>query len=365
MALSLKVVKDTILKQSPIDRSLLTDDDKVNLTSNEYDLHSWVDLEEDSHLRVAFAANSFNGRNTWYIYTGHAEVWNDGRMIRPLFPSVSTLLKNYKSCGTAGLHGLDKQLIAVMNEIISNALVDFSDLDVRPAGPQVWTYLQPPAKNALERAIRDRGVPLKLTSAYRTIAQQLVLFNHSKADRCGIKLAALPGKSHHQSGLAIDTPDWQAWKPVLEKHGWKWLGPSDPVHFDYVGGGTRNLRPTAIQAFQRLWNRNNISDQIADGGILGPQTLKRLNNSPIEGFGVSLGGFRGLRLSTPLMQGEDVRQVQQALINAGFDVGTKGADGQYGPATQTAVKRFQQARGLLVDGVVGAITLQELGLIKL
>ncbi|MBD2080623.1 peptidoglycan-binding protein [Leptolyngbya sp. FACHB-17] len=62
-----------------------------------------------------------------------------------------------------------------------------------------------------------------------------------------------------------------------------------------------------------------------------------------------------------MMQGEDVRRVQQALLKAGLSVGD-GADGWFGQATDTAVKQFQQKKGLDVDGIVGAQTLQALGL---
>jgi lysozyme len=77
--------------------------------------------------------------------------------------------------------------------------------------------------------------------------------------------------------------------------------------------------------------------------------------------GIQTAASRTLKLTTPMMQGEDVRQVQQALLKAGLSVGD-GADGFFGKATDTAVKQFQQQKGLTVDGVVGDQTLQALGL---
>lgn len=53
--------------------------------------------------------------------------------------------------------------------------------------------------------------------------------------------------------------------------------------------------------------------------------------------------------------GSQVKVLQQALAKLGFDPGTP--DGSYGPATKIAVEKFQIAKGLAEDGVVGPATL--------
>jgi N-acetylmuramoyl-L-alanine amidase len=59
------------------------------------------------------------------------------------------------------------------------------------------------------------------------------------------------------------------------------------------------------------------------------------------------------------MQGEDVRRLQLRLIELGYtDVGVP--DGDFGSLTDKAVRRFQQDRGLVVDGVVGQLSWKEL-----
>lgn len=66
--------------------------------------------------------------------------------------------------------------------------------------------------------------------------------------------------------------------------------------------------------------------------------------------------------STTLKPGDKGTQVavlQRALASLGFSTGK--ADGQYGPATTSAVKRFQTSAGLTADGIVGSKTLQALG----
>jgi peptidoglycan hydrolase-like protein with peptidoglycan-binding domain len=53
-----------------------------------------------------------------------------------------------------------------------------------------------------------------------------------------------------------------------------------------------------------------------------------------------------------------VKILQRALAALGFSPGTP--DGDYGPSTQNAVERFQVAKGLAEDGVVGPATLAAL-----
>ena len=55
-----------------------------------------------------------------------------------------------------------------------------------------------------------------------------------------------------------------------------------------------------------------------------------------------------------------LRSVQQALNDRGFHAGP--VDGQWGAATQDAVKRFQLANGLPATGELGEKTLSALGI---
>ncbi len=56
-------------------------------------------------------------------------------------------------------------------------------------------------------------------------------------------------------------------------------------------------------------------------------------------------------------KGEDVRTLQELLGRAGFAVDTSGGGtGIFGPRTEKAVRDFQSARGLDVDGKVGTKT---------
>lgn len=59
-------------------------------------------------------------------------------------------------------------------------------------------------------------------------------------------------------------------------------------------------------------------------------------------------------------KGDDVVKLQNALIDAGYDVGSTGADGSFGAKTLAAVKQYQKDNGLQVDGIAGKNTLGSL-----
>lgn len=72
---------------------------------------------------------------------------------------------------------------------------------------------------------------------------------------------------------------------------------------------------------------------------------------------------RLLFLTTPLMEGNDVKAVQEKLIAQGFDLGINRADGLFGIATFHAVVKFQEQADLEpFDGMVGDKTRKLLGL---
>ena len=68
---------------------------------------------------------------------------------------------------------------------------------------------------------------------------------------------------------------------------------------------------------------------------------------------------RILKLNNPLMIGEDVKELQNALNKRGENL---LADGEFGPSTNLAVIKFQKNNGLKPDGIVGAATRTFLGL---
>jgi hypothetical protein len=289
--------------------------------------------------------------------------------------SFAGLIKDAPGCGTMVANTLSQQSIHEVNVLLEEAtgsksdlLVSFDTLNVS-LGSAAYPYLQPPAVEALQKAIRDRGTMMVVNSAYRALAQQFLLYNWWTNGVCAFQAVARPGASYHQAGMAIDIEDTDRWRPYLERYGWQWFGPGDYPHFTYVGGGqvesvkikgsTIDIRNTATLAFQRLWNRNNSGAQIAEDGGYGPNTESKLRVSPANGFKIAPWDKkpRSLRLSQPRMEGSDVERLQTVLKKAGITV---DVDGEFGPGTDKAVKEFQAKKTLAADGIVGPKTIAAL-----
>jgi hypothetical protein len=58
---------------------------------------------------------------------------------------------------------------------------------------------------------------------------------------------------------------------------------------------------------------------------------------------------------------DKVRMVQQALVNAGYNIGPTGVDGKFGKNTRAAVIQYQKKNGIKQTGNVGPITGGKLG----
>lgn len=272
------------------------------------------------------------------------------------------MLKDVPACSSTTIaYELSQEIIDEINVLVPGSLIDCSDLNISIDSLQ-FPYLQRPAKQALARAIRARGVTMKINSAYRTLAQQYLLRRWREQRLCGIPAAAKPGRSNHESGLALDISDFDGWRSFLEAEGWKWFGRGDRFHFDFLGRGRRDIKGTGVLAFQTLWNKNHLNDRIDEDGKYGNDTASRLSISPTEGFWQDDNRPRILRLRRPLMQGGDVKRIQQALINLGYSLAPDGVDGFYGAVTETAIKKFQQDQGIAADGVVGPATRNKLGI---
>ncbi len=192
-----------------------------------------------------------------------------------------------QSCVTSSVAPLSQQIIDEMRCMDPNALAPVPDAPNLTLAPNVFAYLDTPARDALVKALASKpGYGMHVNSMFRTVAQQYLLYRWYQKGRCGIGLAAVPGSSNHETGLALDIQETSSWRNLLGADGFDWFGSADPVHYDYHGPGASNLKGLDVKAFQRLWNRNNPNDVISEDGAFGPATKARLMQSPAKGFAI-------------------------------------------------------------------------------
>jgi hypothetical protein len=191
-------------------------------------------------------------------------------------------------CSTTSVWGLSTQIIQQMNCLIpGDAMAEVPDRPNFEKGNATLAWMQPPAVAAFVAALDEMpGTTLTSNSMLRTVAQQYLLYRWYQLGTCNISLAATPGTSNHESGLAIDVSEHDTWQATLEGQGFSWLGSSDPVHFDYTGPGTVDLGGKDVLGFQQLWNLNHPEDPITEDGDYGDETASRLELSPAEGFAI-------------------------------------------------------------------------------
>jgi hypothetical protein len=185
------------------------------------------------------------------------------------------------------------------------------------------------AFNAMHaESVRRYNIPLQPfgpMSSYRDLHEQQLLWNLYQSGRGN--LAAHPGTSNHGWGLAVDfaTPRMRGVVDAIgAPFGWskRWSdAPSEWWHVIYKPG---------------VWH---------GGGSAG---------------GASAGGASPAHTLSEGATGDAVAVIQQALrAHGGGDV---IVDGAFGPGTAAAVRVVQAARHLTVDGVVGPVTRQALGI---
>ncbi|MDP3416842.1 peptidoglycan-binding protein [Falsiroseomonas sp.] len=138
------------------------------------------------------------------------------------------------------------------------------------------------------------------------------------------------------------------------------------------------LEREAVTKVQEALRRAGAYDGAVDG-IWGPasrtalerfqqgrglQVTGEMNQATAATLGVNpaelLPASRTPPASTEVLSERVVRNIQTRLRTLGFYEG--GIDGLWGPATQTAIERFQQSRSLQVTGQLTPVTASAMGL---
>lgn len=140
-----------------------------------------------------------------------------------------------------------------------------------------------------------------------------------------------------------------------------WIQRYISVRRDWLGNNPNPL-------LQRTVYRMTELGRLATAGKWGldlPIAIRgvTIDESVLEGppvrVSAQIADERLLSERNPMMQGSDVRDLQQALNRNGAQI---DIDGVFGPGTAAAVRAFQRRKSLSPDGVVGPATRSALGL---
>lgn len=200
------------------------------------------------------------------------------------------------------------------------------------------------------------GMQVEVVQGMRTFAEQDALYAQGRTKKGQVVTKAKGGQSNHNYGLAVDlcpfTPDgqpnwnapnsmWMAIGSEAEKLGLEWGGGwkkfIDKPHVQLSG--------LTIKQCLALHQKGGMNAVWAEASRL------LAGNGPTA----PVAGPIAERILRRDDRGEDVRLVQTRLAVLGF-LNSSGVDGVFGPGTEVAVKKFQKAKGLSVDGRIGRQT---------
>lgn len=187
----------------------------------------------------------------------------------------------FGTCSTIPVRGISLQIAEEIRCLAPGLLEPFEPTaTIRFSSDAVLPYLESETLASLRRAASNLGT-VTINSGLRSLAQQFLLRRWKETGRCRIRSAASPGRSNHETGRALDLANSSQARRTMLGTGFSTLS-FDPVHFDHLA--SPDLRDLGVEAFQRLWNRNHPEDTIAEDGVYGPDTARRLARSPSGGF---------------------------------------------------------------------------------
>ena len=117
---------------------------------------------------------------------------------------------------------------------------------------RIHPSLKTVARN-LPKVAASQGFQVRITSGYRSRAQQAKLYNDYVTGKA-LYPANPPGQSAHEYGLALDilSTNTNALVNMLSSVGLLWAGPGDPIHFQMPSktavGGPTTQKVTAAKA---------------------------------------------------------------------------------------------------------------------
>lgn len=249
-------------------------------------------------------------------------------------------------------------------------------------------WLRDDAAAAFDKAEADHGI-FTVNSAGRYEWEQQGLIN--KWNQGGtynrppyLYKPAMPAKtSNHvrNGGVAVDIGDWRRFAKICRDYGFVHSYPdSDPVHFDFVGGGNSGgsyeFNQDVKNRQEWLISRGYDLGSYGADGLAGPKYTAAVQSYQtfLKSFGYAgdIDGVWGDGTQKAHQKFYDqvhssdatLKSQQQFLISRGYDLGTYGADGVWGPKTEAAIKAYQtflrkygytgEADGIWGDGTQAA-----------
>ncbi|MET0209938.1 MAG: peptidoglycan-binding protein [Burkholderiaceae bacterium] len=131
----------------------------------------------------------------------------------------------------------------------------------------------------------------------------------------------------------------------------RWISEYVRLRREWLSAGRADLQPTVyrMDCFQRLIDNGQWALTLPLVVRREEISIATLNATPPGCHDGPEPGTRALALSSPLLRGLDVRRVQLALSDRGFDT---RADGIFGQASQKLIRAYQSAQGVPATGVL-------------
>ena len=171
------------------------------------------------------------------------------------------------------------------------------------------------------------------------------------ASWCSVKCSGIIPAKYRVPGAAVFWSNSGAsnihhvaylWKPVKEGHpeGDWYIIEARGVMYGVVSGKLLSRKPNYWGLMDKYFDYSG--EAVADAPVIEP---------------VIVAPTLGSRILRNGSEGADVKEMQTGLIRLGYDLGKWGADGDFGDATEMAVKTFQRDNSLEVDGEFGPLSL--------
>ena len=187
-----------------------------------------------------------------------------------------------KSCAISGAHGNPSAIDVVINKKRCFNPIDFIPSDLVSYGGYFLSQKILPDLTTMFNASVAAGVPLNLTSSYRSYANQVETYNNwvavNGSTAAADTVSARPGYSEHQTGFAVDlsagscslecfkgTAQYTWMKTYGANYGFIERYPEgfdaitgyspEAWHWRYVGKETAlNMKQSGVKTLEQLWN---------------------------------------------------------------------------------------------------------------